>query len=220
MIVPSYEKARFNMVEQQVRPWEVLDPKVLSLVGDMPRDHFVPDNYRGLAYADIEIPLGDGQKMMFPRVEGRLLQALDIQPTDNILEIGTGSGYLTACLAKLGNNVISQDINPAFTEQARQRLAELQIENVELRIADSLNDNIESGRFDAIAVTGSLPEMPETFKQRLNIGGRLFVVIGQSPVMTAFLITRTGEDAWQSEALFETDIAPLTNAPVIRKFEF
>ncbi|WP_428623656.1 protein-L-isoaspartate O-methyltransferase family protein [Sedimenticola sp.] len=220
MIVPSYEKARFNMVEQQVRPWEVLDPKVLSLVGDMPRDHFVPDNYRGLAYADIEIPLGDGQKMMFPRVEGRLLQALDIQPTDNILEIGTGSGYLTACLAKLGNNVISQDINPAFTEQARQRLAELQIENVELRIADSLNDNIESGRFDAIAVTGSLPEMPETFKQRLNIGGRLFVVIGQSPVMTAFLITRTGDDAWQSEALFETDIAPLTNAPVIRKFEF
>ncbi|WP_428610514.1 protein-L-isoaspartate O-methyltransferase family protein [Sedimenticola sp.] len=220
MIVPSYEKARFNMVEQQVRPWEVLDPKVLSLVGDMPRDHFVPDNYRGLAYADIEIPLGDGQKMMFPRVEGRLLQALDIQPTDNILEIGTGSGYLTACLAKLGNNVISQDINPAFTEQARQRLAELQIENVELRIADSLSDNIESGRFDAIAVTGSLPEMPETFKQRLNIGGRLFVVIGQSPVMTAFLITRTGEDAWQSEALFETDIAPLTNAPVIRKFEF
>lgn len=220
MIVPSYEKARFNMVEQQVRPWEVLDSQVLNLIGSMPRDHFVPDNYKGLAYADIEIPLGDGQKMMFPRVEGRLLQALDIQPGDNILEVGTGSGYLTACLAKMGNRVISQEINPTFTEQARQRLAELQIENVELRTTDSLSDDIESGRFDAIAITGSLPEMPETFKQRLNIGGRLFVVIGQSPVMTAFLVTRTGENEWQSEALFETDITPLTNAPVIRKFEF
>lgn len=220
MIVPSYEKARFNMVEQQVRPWEVLDSQVLELIGNLPRDHFVPDNYKGLAYADIEIPLGDGQKMMFPRVEGRLLQALDIQPTDNILEVGTGSGYLTACLAKMGNRVISQEINPTFTEQARQRLAELQIENVELRTTDSLSDDIESGRFDAIAITGSLPEMPEAFKQRLNIGGRLFVVIGQSPVMTAFLVTRTGENEWQSEPLFETDITPLTNAPVIRKFEF
>ncbi|WP_435686386.1 protein-L-isoaspartate O-methyltransferase family protein [Sedimenticola selenatireducens] len=220
MIVPSYEKARFNMVEQQVRPWEVLDSQVLNLIGSMPRDHFVPDNYKGLAYADIEIPLGDGQKMMFPRVEGRLLQALDIQPGDNILEVGTGSGYLTACLAKMGNRVISQEINPTFTEQARQRLAELQIENVELRTTDSLSDDIESGRFDAIAITGSLPEMPETFKQRLNIGGRLFVVTGQSPVMTAFLVTRTGENEWQSEPLFETDITPLTNAPVIRKFEF
>lgn len=220
MIVPSYEKARFNMVEQQVRPWEVLDPQVLELIGDLPRDHFVPDNYKGLAYADIEIPLGDGQKMMFPRVEGRLLQALDIQPTDNILEVGTGSGYLTACLAKMGNRVVSQEINPTFTEQARQRLAELQIENVELRTTDSLSDDIESGRFDAIAITGSLPEMPEAFKQRLNIGGRLFVVIGQSPVMTAFLVTRTGENEWQSESLFETDITPLTNAPVIRKFDF
>lgn len=220
MIVSSYEKARFNMVEQQVRPWEVLDPKVLSLIGEMPRDRFVPDSYKGLAYADIEIPLGDGQKMMFPRVEGRLLQALDIQPSDNILEVGTGSGYLTACLAKLGNKVISQEINPAYTEQARQRLAELAIDNVELRTTDSLSDDIESGRFDAIAVTGSLPEMPEAFKQRLNIGGRLFVVIGESPAMTAFLVTRTGESEWHSEALFETDIAPLTNAPVIRKFVF
>ncbi|AKH20833.1 protein-L-isoaspartate O-methyltransferase family protein [Sedimenticola thiotaurini] len=220
MIVPSYEEARFNMVEQQVRPWEVLDATVLELIGNLPREHFVPDNYKGLAYADIEIPLGDGQKMMFPRVEGRILQALDIQPTDNILEVGTGSGYLTACLAKLGNKVVSEEINPVFTEQARQRLAELQINNVELRTVDSLGDAAESGRFDAIAITGSLPEMPESFKQRLNIGGRLFVVIGQSPAMSAMLVTRTGENEWQSEALFETDITPLTNAPVVRKFEF
>lgn len=220
MIVPSYEEARFNMVEQQVRPWEVLDATVLELIGNLPREHFVPDNYKGLAYADIEIPLGDGQKMMFPRVEGRILQALAIQPTDNILEVGTGSGYLTACLAKLGNKVVSEEINPVFTEQARQRLAELQINNVELRTVDSLGDAAESGRFDAIAITGSLPAMPEAFKQRLNIGGRLFVVIGQSPAMSAMLVTRTGENEWQSEALFETDITPLTNAPVVRKFEF
>ena len=220
MIALSYENARFNMVEQQVRPWEVLDPQVLELVGNMPRESFVPDNYKGLAYADIEIPLGDGQKMMFPRVEGRLLQALDIQPSETILEIGTGSGYLTACLAKLGEKVISQDINPAFTEQARKQLAELGIDNAQLRTSDSLSDNIEDGRFDAIAVTGSLPAMPEALKQRLNIGGRMFIVIGESPVMTAFLVTRTGESEWQSEALFETDIAPLVNAPVIRKFEF
>lgn len=220
MIALSYENARFNMVEQQVRPWRVLDAKILNLVGSLPREMFVPDNYKGLAYADIEIPLGDGQMMMFPRVEGRLLQALNIQPEDTILEIGTGSGYLTACLAKLGNTVISQEINPVYTEQARARLAALDINNVQLRTTDSLSDDIESGLFDAIAVTGSLPEIPENFKQRLNIGGRLFIVVGESPVMTAYLVTRTGENVWETDALFETDIAPLTNASVSKKFVF
>ncbi len=220
MIALSYENARFNMVEQQVRPWEVLDADVLSLVGSMPREQFVPEQYKGLAYADIEVPLGNGEKMMFPRVEGRLLQALNIQATDNILEVGTGSGYLTACLAKMGNSVTSQDINPAFTEIARKSLAALNINNVQLRTTDSLSDDIESGRYDAIAITGSLPEIPEKFKQRLNVGGRLFVVAGESPVMTAYLITRTSENDWQTEGLFETDLQPLQNAPVIRKFEF
>lgn len=220
MIALSYENARFNMVEQQVRPWEVLDSKVLALVGSLPREKFVPDNYKGLAYADIEVPLGDGQKMMFPRVEGRLLQALDLQPSDTILEIGTGSGYLTACLAKMGDNVISQDINPAFTEQARTRLADLGIENIQLRTTDSLKDDVDSGRFDAIAVTGSLPFIPDDLKARLNIGGRMFIVTGDSPAMTAYLVTRTSENEWEKEGLFETDIIRLINAPVIRKFEF
>ena len=220
MIVPSYERARFNMVEQQVRPWEVLDSQVLELIGSMPREHFVPDKYKGLAYADIEVPLGDGQKMMFPRVEGRLLQALDIQPDEAVLEIGTGSGYLTACLARMGGSVISQEINPAFTEQARKNLSGLGIENVQLRTTDSLNDDVESGPFDAIAVTGSLPFIPDSLKQRLAIGGRMFIVTGDSPAMTAYLVTRRGEDEWESEGLFETDIVRLTNAPVIRKFEF
>ncbi|MCW8889876.1 MAG: protein-L-isoaspartate O-methyltransferase [Sedimenticola sp.] len=220
MIALSYENARFNMVEQQVRPWEVLDADVLSLVGSMPRELFVPEQYKGLAYADIEVPLGDGEKMMFPRVEGRLLQALNIKETDNILEVGSGSGYLTACLAKMGNAVTSQDINPAFTEMARANLAAASINNVQLRTADSLSDEIESGRYEAIAITGSLPEMPEKFKQRLTIGGRLFVIVGSSPVMTAYLVTRTDENSWQTEALFETDVEPLKNAPVVRKFEF
>jgi len=220
MIVPSYEKARFNMVEQQVRPWEVLDAQVLELIGSMPREHFVPEKYRGLAYADIEIPLGDGQKMMFPRVEGRILQALEVQADETVLEIGTGSGYLTACLAQMGGSVISQDINPEFTEQARKRLAELGIENVQLRTTDSLSDDVESGPFDAIAVTGSLPSIPDNLKQRLTVGGRMFIVTGESPVMTAYLVTRQGEDEWQTEALFETDITRLVNAPVTRKFEF
>lgn len=220
MIAPSYENARVNMVEQQVRPWRVFDTKILDLVGSLPREAFVPENYQGLAYADIEIPLGDGEMMMFPRVEGRLLQALNIQPEETILEIGTGSGYLTACLAKLGSTVISQEINPAYTEQARTRLAALDINNVQLRTTDSLSDDIESGRFDAIAVTGSLPEIPEQFKQRLNIGGRLFIVAGESPVMTACLVTRTAENVWETDALFETDIAPLRNAPVSKKFLF
>lgn len=220
MIVPSYEKARFNMVEQQVRPWEVLDAQVLELIGSMPREHFVPEKYRGLAYADIEIPLGGGQKMMFPRVEGRLLQALDIQSEEAVLEIGTGSGYLTACLARMGGSVISQEINPEFTEQARTKLAELGIENVQLRTTDSLNDDVESGPFDAIAVTGSLPSIPDNLKQRLAIGGRMFIVTGDAPAMTAYLVIRQGENEWQTEALFETDIERLINAPVIKKFEF
>ncbi|MCW8906617.1 MAG: protein-L-isoaspartate O-methyltransferase [Sedimenticola sp.] len=220
MIVPSYEKARFNMVEQQVRPWEVLDAQVLELIGSMPREHFVPEKYRGLAYADIEVPLGDGQKMMFPRVEGRILQALDVQPEETVLEIGTGSGYLTACLARMGGSVISQDINPEFTEQARKKLAELGIENVQLRTTDSLSDDVESGPFDAIAVTGSLPTIPDNLKQRLTVGGRMFIITGESPVMTAYLVTRRGDNEWQTEALFETDIARLINAPVTRKFEF
>ncbi len=220
MTVPSFEKARFNMVEQQVRPWEVLDAQVLELVGNMPREHFVPDSYKGLAYADIEIPLGDGQKMMFPRVEGRLLQALDIQPEETVLEIGTGSGYLTACLARLANSVISQDINPQFTDSARRKLASLGIENVQLRTADSLNDDVASGPFDAIAVTGSLPFIPNELMQRLKVGGRMFIVTGDSPAMEASLVTRTGDDEWQTEGLFETDIGRLTNAPEIKRFEF
>ena len=220
MNIDSLERARFNMVQQQIRPWEVFDRRVLALINEVPRDQFVERAYVGLAYADIEIPLGHGQRMMFPRVEARLLQALDVKPGDKILEIGTGSGYLTACLAKLGGQVISLDIHEDFTAQARTRLDAQDIGNVELITADALAAVIPGGPFDVMAVTGSLPERPDSLKQQLAIGGRLLAVIGEPPAMEACLITRVGEDAWRSEGLFETELTLLKNAPRVERFEF
>ena len=220
MNIDSLERARFNMVQQQIRPWEVFDRRVLALINEVPRDQFVERAYVGLAYADIEIPLGHGQRMMFPRVEARLLQALDVKPGDKILEIGTGSGYLTACLAKLGGQVISLDIHEDFTAQARTRLDAQDIGNVELITADALAAVIPGGPFDVIAVTGSLPELPDSLKQQLAIGGRLFAVIGEPPAMEACLITRVGEDAWRSEGLFETELRVLENALQTEQFQF
>jgi protein-L-isoaspartate(D-aspartate) O-methyltransferase len=220
MITDTLEQARFNMVQQQIRPWEVLDQRVLDLMQQIPRDPFVPDAYRNLAYADIEIPIGHGQRMMFPRVEGRMLQALNIQPDDRILEIGTGSGYVTACLAKLGREVISLEIHPEFTEQALARLEVQGIKNVALRSGDGLADRIDGAPFDLIALTGSLPQLPESLERQLNLDGRLFAVIGQAPTMEATLITRVGEESWRSEGLFETVLAPLENVQEGSRFTF
>ena len=220
MNVDSLEQARFNMVQQQIRPWEVLDQRVLDLINQIPRDQFVPEAYRGLAYADIEVPIGHGQQMMFPRVEARLLQSLDVKPNDKILEIGSGSGYLTACLANLGGQVTSLDIHEDFTGAVRARLDAQGIGNVELRTADGLAGEIAGGPFDVIAVTGSLPEVPDALKQQLTIGGRLFAVTGEAPAMEASLITRVGEDAWRSEGLFETELAALENAARTERFQF
>jgi len=220
MNADSLERARFNMVQQQIRPWEVLDQRVLNLINEIPRDQFVEETYRGLAYADIEIPIGHGQQMMFPRVEARLLQALDVKPTDKILEIGTGSGYLTACLAKLGGQVISLDIHEDFTTRTRARLDAQGIGNVELRTADGLAADVPGGPFDVIAVTGSLPQLPDRLKRQLTVGGRLFVVTGEAPAMEASLITRVGEEAWRSEGLFETELAGLKNAEATEHFVF
>lgn len=220
MTTSSFEQARFNMVEQQIRPWEVLDQRVLSLMESMPRDAFVPEKYQGLAYADIEIPISGDQHMMFPRVEGRLLQALNIQPADKVLEIGTGSGYLTACMAKLAGSVISLDTNAEFTQQAQARLDDQNIKNVELRNSDGLAEGLEGAPFDAIAVTGSMPTLTEALKQQLSVGGRLFVVTGEAPAMEANLITRVSDDAWRTEGLFETELDPLIGAPAIEAFQF
>ncbi len=220
MASTTTEQARFNMVQQQIRPWNVFDQRVLNVLDELPRDTFVPEKYRGLAYADTEIPLGGGEQMMFPRMEARLLQALDIQPEDKILEIGTGSGYLTACLAKLGKSVISIDINSAMTDQARFQLEAQGIANVELRTDDGVMTTVEGGPFDVIAITGSLPRVPDGLKQQLEVGGQLFVVIGSGDAMEASLITRVNEQAWRTEGLFETEVLPLNTPLRSKKFTF
>jgi protein-L-isoaspartate(D-aspartate) O-methyltransferase len=184
----------------------------------IPRENFVPEQYRSLAFADTNIPLGHDQVMMTPNVEGRLLQALAIQADDTILEIGTGSGYLTACLARLGRHVTSIDIEPEFTAQAEARLAAQGISNVTLETADAAG-GVERGKsFDVIAVTGSLPVLQQQFYDNLNTGGRLFVICGQLPIMEALLITRVDASSWTRESLFETSIPPLLHAEVAQTF--
>jgi len=208
----NLEQARFNMIEQQIRTWEVLDPRVLDLLARVPREQFVPAHYRSLAFADMNIPLGRGEVMMAPKVEARLIQALDIQPADAALEIGTGSGYVTALLASLARHVHSVDIYPDFTTGAGATLAAQDIRNVTLETGDGVNGWDRRAPYDVIAVTGSLPLFSSCFQEQLKVGGRLFMIVGQAPAMEALLITRLGEREWSRESLFETDIPPLVNA--------
>jgi protein-L-isoaspartate(D-aspartate) O-methyltransferase len=214
------EQARFNMIEQQIRPWDVLDQNVLNLLEQLPRDHFVPPSYRELAYADIVIPLDHGQVMMQPKVEARMLQALQIHSTDRILEIGTGSGYITALLSKAGNHVLTIDIFPDFTQGAAKKLSETGITNVTFETGDASNGWPTDKLFDVIAITGSLPILPPTFQRLLNRGGRMFVVTGESPVMEAILVRRVGEHEWSRESLFETELPMLKNAARPSQFVF
>jgi protein-L-isoaspartate(D-aspartate) O-methyltransferase len=214
------EQARFNMIEQQVRTWDVLDQQVLDTMKTIPREHFVPERYRSLAFADTNIPLGHEQVMMAPKLEGRLLQALAIAPDDRILEIGTGSGYLTACLATLGKHVTSFDIMPDFTAAAGEILLQEKIGNVSLHTADVANGIGSDERYDAIAVTGSLPVLRQQFHNNLAIGGRLFIITGELPIMEACLITRVDELNWSRESLLETCIPPLLNAARAQDFIF
>jgi len=220
MTATDMAQARHNMIEQQIRPWDVLDQRVLELIADLPRDAFVPKAYASLAYADINIPLDHGQVMMAPKVEARMLQALNIQATDVILEIGAGSGYATALLARSGKQVHSVDIYPDFVEDARRKLADHGITNVTLETGDAANGWGHHGPYNVIAVTGSLPVLPNTLRQDLKIGGRLFVITGEAPVMEARLITRISEQEWVEKALFETILPPLVNAPRIQRFVF
>ncbi len=214
------EQARFNMIEQQIRPAEVLDQRVLEVIANTPREAFVPANYRDLAFSDINIPLPNGQMMMKPIMEGRLLQALDIQPEDSILEIGTGSGYFTALLAKLGKQVHSVEIDANIMATTQTRLTTQSIENVVLLQGDASRGWEQDGPFDVIAITGSLPILPENFQQQLTVGGRLVVIVGQSPAMQVLLITRVSETQWTTTALFETDFPALINAEQPSAFVF
>lgn len=214
------EQARFNMIEQQIRPWEVLDEQVLDLMAEVPREDFVPESCRNLAYTDTAIPLGNGQVMMPPKLAARILQALDIQPTETVLEIGTGSGYFTALLARLARHVFSVDINPDMTRQAQEKLAAHGVHNVTLETGDGAQGWERHAPYDVIVLTGSVPVLPDCVREQLKLGGRLLAIVGDSPVMEVRLITRRGEADWTEESLFETDLPPLINAPQPDRFRF
>jgi len=211
--------ARENMVEQQLRTWEVLNERILDLLERIPREHFTPKAYTNLAYADMQVPLGHGEVMLEPKVEGRLLQALDPQPHERALEIGTGSGYLSTCLAQLCGHVTSVDIRPDFTDMAQENLERNGVHNVHLETGDACRGWDDGRQYEVIAVTGSLPEHHDGFQQRLTQGGRLFMIVGKPPIMEALLITRVGEDQWATESLFDTSAPALVGAPSTQPFD-
>ncbi len=215
----NFEQARHNMIEQQIRPWDVLDQRVLDTLAGMPREDFVPERYRNLAFSDVAIPLGHGEFMLKPNIEARILQALALQPTDKVLEIGTGSGYLTACLARLAASVVSVDIVPKFIETVRAKFKVSGTTNVVLHVGDA-SQGWGEHRYDAIAVTGSVASVADHWRESLRLGGRLFIVAGQSPAMEALLMTRVGEREWIRESLFDTDLAPLRNVVSPKTFVF
>ena len=219
----DFDKARYNMVEQQVRPWDVLDPRVLDVLGSIPREEFMPEKYRTLAYVDTRIPLTEeagGCCMLNPNIEGRILQHLALDADDVVLEIGTGTGYLTACLAHLTRHVDSVEIDEDLAEQAEKNLAKLNIDNVTISTGDASKQWSQKQFYDAIAITGSMPAIPEAYKKMLKVGGRLFVVTVQPPAMTAHLVTRTDEKTWSDTELFETSIDSLCGAEKAPSFEF
>ncbi len=217
--------ARFNMIEQQIRTWEVLDPKVLTLLNDLPREKFVPSEYAGLAFADIEIPIGFGQTMLSPKLEGRILQALNVEKTHTVLHIGTGSGYFTALLASLAKQVVSVEIEAELSAVAAKHLADNHISNVVLKVTDANTGRLTTvaGKkvlYDAIVYTASSPVEPVGMREQLNVGGVMFIVLGVAPVMRATLIQRVSETGFREDVLFETCIPELINAPQAKQFEF
>ena len=211
--------ARLQMVNQQVRGWNVYDDDVLAMLREMPREHFVPRGFETLAFADTAIPIAHGEHMMTPTIEGRLLQALGLDGGDKVLEVGTGSGFMTACLSMLADHVTSIDIHGDFIEAAASRLEQEGITNVDFQQMDAMRE-LPAGRFDAIAVTGSIQSFDPRFVEALSPHGRLFVVVGESPAMRAKLIERTDEHDWQTVPLFETDLAPLVHGALPPQFSF
>lgn len=216
----DWNQARFNMIEQQIRPWDVLDPAVLDLLFRVHRENFVPPTHRNLAFVDMEIPIGHGEVMLSPKLEARMLQELAIQAGDVILEVGTGTGYITALLASLGGHVFSVDIQAEFTRLAGSNLTENGVRNITLETGDAARGWPARGPYDAIVLTGSLPVLPDVFAESLKPGGRMIAVIGEAPAMEARLITRSATGAVSATSLFETAIRPLLNAPQREKFVF
>ena len=218
----NLDRARTNMVEQQIRPWSVLNQTVLNTFRFLPREKFVAAQWQNLAFADTEIPLSHGEAMMFPRVEARMLQDLDVQPNDECLEIGTGSGFVTACLAHMAKHVDSVDLYADLSQQAEKNLHSVDINNFNLYIDDAGYgwEGNPGKQYDVIAVTGSIPEYTPAFEQRLTVGGRLFVVVGTAPTMHAMLITREDHSQFNRQVLYETVIKALEGTELKARFQF
>jgi protein-L-isoaspartate(D-aspartate) O-methyltransferase len=219
----NLEQARTNMVEQQIRPWEVLDQDVLDLLYTVPREEFVPASCRNLAFTDMEIPIGEGEKMWAPKIEARVLQELAPRRSDRVLEIGTGSGYLTALLAHRAAHVTSVEIKPALAAFGRANIARHGVDNITLEVGDGARGYAKGGPYDIVVLTGSVPILPRSLLESLAPGGRVFAVIGEAPLMTASIVSRTAHGAPQSfrtTGLFETLIAPLVNCERPSRFAF
>lgn len=212
------ELARFNMVEQQIRPWDVLDARVLDLLKKLKREQFVPAEKQALAFMDLDVPLGYGESMWQPKIEARVLQALRLKPTESVLEVGTGSGYLTAMLAYSAGHVTSIEIVPELSVIAAYNLAGHYLENLHLEVGDAAQG--WEGKYDVIVLTGSVPELPKAFLDALNVGGRLFAIVGDAPLMLAKLITCVAPGAYESTTLFEACVAPLQNVKQPERFTF
>jgi protein-L-isoaspartate(D-aspartate) O-methyltransferase len=207
------------MITQQVRAWDVLDDRVLDAMRTVRREHFVPERFRDLAFADAEIALGHGEHMLAPKLVGRILQALDVGQNSSVLEVGTGSAYMSACLARLGASVRSFELHPDIADHARANLARELVAAVSISQADAFATELGDGYSHAV-LTGSLPQYDARFERTLAVGGRLFVIVGEAPLMEARLITRIGPTDWRTENLFETAVAPLHRAPTAAAFEF
>ena len=220
MLAADTDKARFNMVEQQIRPCDVSDQRVLEAFKAIPREHFVDDEYKSLAFADTHLPLINGDVMMKPLQEAFMLQALDVQPGEQVLEVGTGSGYMTACLLHLGGKVTSYEIDSHVSAHAAERLHALGMDDAALVVGDIFAADLPDEGFDVIAVTGSVPEPSEKLERLLAPGGRLFQIKGEDPVMCATLSTKNADGTLRQKGLCETALPPLKNAPQPKKFVF
>jgi protein-L-isoaspartate(D-aspartate) O-methyltransferase len=214
------EQARFNMVEQQIRTWEVLDQEVLDLLYVVRREEFVPEACRALAFSDLEIPIGENEHMMQPKLEARILQEMSLKKSDKVLEVGTGSGYLTALLAHRALHVYSIEIHASLKALAEHNLGHEAPENVTLELGDAARGWAKHAPYDVIVLTGSTPILPQSLLDQMKPGGRLFAVVGDAPVMEARLVTCVTPGSFHSTGLFETCLAPLKNAAQPKRFEF
>jgi len=221
----DFDKARFNMVEQQIRPWNVLDQSILDLLFSIKRENFVADDLREMAFSDLELPIridgkNTGEVMLSPKMEARMVQELGLKAHDHVLEIGTGSGYMAALLASKAESVTSVEIRPEISAFAKNNLKQAGIANVNLVVADGAKGYAAGGNFDAIVLTGAVPVLSANFKNQLKVGGRLLAVVGEDPVQSAVLITRMGDKEFSERKLFEALIPELNNAPQPERFHF